>query len=49
MVGAALLGARQASGTPVEETGELLDALTAKDPARQLDEAFRLRAFLGET
>ena len=43
VMGAALLGAQQANGTPVEEAGELLDALTAKDPDRQLEEAFRLR------
>ena len=43
VMGAALLGAQQANGNPVEEAGALLDALTAKDPARQLEEAFRLR------
>ena len=44
VMGAALLGAQQANGTPVEETGELLDALTAKDPARQLEESLRLKS-----
>lgn len=43
VVGAGLFGAIEATGRRIDVTDELKDALTAKDPAKALDEAWRVR------